>query len=178
MKKVVIGFENTWALTEEFGGKESGISINVYGKVTEDEINAIQDKLDKSEFKYKAIREFDSEKEFEKYWKGLQDDPHYTVNDCRRNNTCDEKVEVDRYFKPLRGASKEIRETINTIVDTDPSFNTSYVMGVDDNDECLWCCHPGDYDDRTRLKSKELKKVYVWLSNIGCKYPIEGIYQR
>lgn len=49
-------------------------------------------------------------------------------------------VQVDRYFRNLRGSSKEIRETIKHIVSDDPSFHTHYVMGVDENDECLWCC--------------------------------------
>ena len=87
-------------------------------------------------------------------------------------------VEVDRYFKNLRGASKEVREFIKEIIAEDPKFFTSYVMGVDENDECLWCCQPGFYDDRVRLKSKELKKVYVWFSHIGCQCPIEEVYER
>lgn len=86
-------------------------------------------------------------------------------------------IQVDRYFKRLKGSAKEIRETIDCIVDTDPRFFTSYVMGVDENDECLWCCQPKDYDERTNLNMKGLKRVYVWISNIGCQHPIEGIYE-
>ena len=86
-------------------------------------------------------------------------------------------VQVDRYFRNLRGSSKEIREIIKHIVSDDPSFHTHYVMGVDENDEILWCCQPGDYDERTNFKMKELKRVYVWISNIGCQCPIEGIYE-
>lgn len=86
-------------------------------------------------------------------------------------------VQVDRCFRNLRGSSKEIRETIKHIVSDDPRFHTHYVMGVDENDECLWCCQPGYYDERTNFKMKELKRVYVWISNIGCQCPIEGIYE-
>lgn len=83
---------------------------------------------------------------------------------------------IDRDIKKLRGSSKEIRETINHIL-TDGQWSTSYVMGVDKNDECLWCCQPGEYDERTNFKMKELHKVYVWIGSVGCPNSIEVIYQ-
>lgn len=85
---------------------------------------------------------------------------------------------IDRYISQLTGSAKEIREIIKDVVDSNPRFFTSYVMAVDANDETLWCCQPGDYDERTNLKVKGLAKVYVWLSHIGCQSPIEGIYQK
>ena len=85
---------------------------------------------------------------------------------------------VDRYFKKLQGSAKEIKGYIKDIIDEDPKFFISYVMGVNENDECLWCCQPGFLDDRVNFKMVELKKVYVWYSHIGCQNPIEGIYIR
>ena len=78
--KLVAGFNSPYVLTEEFGG---GYLVTIYGKVSQEKIEKIDELLSESKYRFKSIREFENEEDFEKEIASCISNPNIEVRDLR-----------------------------------------------------------------------------------------------
>lgn len=78
---------------------------------------------------------------------------------------------------PLIGNADEIKWSAESVAGLKRKDSNAYVMGVNDEDECLFCINPGDTDELENVKINTSEIVAVMYYDHSCAF-LEGGYEK
>lgn len=79
---------------------------------------------------------------------------------------------------PLIGNADEIKWSAESVADRSMKHTNAYVMGVNDDDECLSCVNAGEEDDLENVKINTAEIVAVIYYDHSCSELLEGGYEK
>lgn len=79
---------------------------------------------------------------------------------------------------PLIGNADEIKWSAESVASMKRNGCNAYVMGVNDEDECLFCINPGEEDELENVRINSSEIVAVMYYDHSCSELLEGGYEK